>query len=228
MKATRDRTSQFTSSATPTSSSSQSHQSILSQPPPSRSKSPFVPSSRVSEDGGNGGYEVDKKGKARGDYLALDMESAEDGRGGEGAGGFQQMQLVEEQVGFISYQHLAEGCIRLRIGITWNLFDPRPHSADAVSLIDCFLQDNYIQSRSTAIETIESTIAELGTIFSQLAHMVAEQRETVQRIDADTTDISNNVAGAQRELLKYYASVSGNRWLMVKIFGVLIIFVSGD
>jgi syntaxin 5 len=56
--------------------------------------------------------------------------------------------------------------------------------------------------------------------------MVAEQRETVQRIDADTTDISNNVAGAQRELLKYYASVSGNRWLMVKIFGVLIIFVS--
>ncbi|KAJ9116635.1 hypothetical protein QFC20_000568 [Naganishia adeliensis] len=51
-------------------------------------------------------------------------------------------------------------------------------------------QDNYIQSRSTAIESIESTIAELGQIFQQLAHMVAEQRETVQRIDADTTDIA--------------------------------------
>jgi syntaxin 5 len=51
-------------------------------------------------------------------------------------------------------------------------------------------QDNYIQSRSTAIESIESTIAELGQIFSQLAGMVAEQRETVQRIDADTTDIA--------------------------------------
>ena len=36
----------------------------------------------------------------------------------------------------------------------------------------------------------------------------------------------SNVSGAQRELLKYYASVSSNRWLMVKIFGVLIIFVS--
>lgn len=56
--------------------------------------------------------------------------------------------------------------------------------------------------------------------------MVAEQRETVQRIDADTTDIAANVSGAQRELLKYYASVSSNRWLMLKIFGVLIIFVS--
>ncbi|KZV87770.1 t-SNARE [Exidia glandulosa HHB12029] len=85
-------------------------------------------------------------------------------------------------------------------------------------------QDNYIQSRSTAIESIESTIAELGQIFQQLAGMVAEQRETVQRIDADTVDIASNVSGAQRELLKYYASISSNRWLMLKIFGVLIVF----
>ncbi|KAI0936706.1 hypothetical protein AcW1_000876 [Taiwanofungus camphoratus] len=85
-------------------------------------------------------------------------------------------------------------------------------------------QDNYIQSRSTAIESIESTIAELGQIFSQLAQMVAEQRETVQRIDADTVDIASNVGGAQRELLKYYASISSNRWLMLKVFGVLIVF----
>jgi t-SNARE complex subunit (syntaxin) len=87
-------------------------------------------------------------------------------------------------------------------------------------------QDSYIQSRSTAIESIESTIAELGQIFTQLAQMVAEQRETVQRIDADTVDIASNVSGAQRELLKYYASISSNRWLMLKVFGVLIVFVS--
>lgn len=85
-------------------------------------------------------------------------------------------------------------------------------------------QDNYLQSRSTAIESIESTIAELGQIFGQLAHMVAQQGETVQRIDTDTSDIANNVAGAQSELLKYYASVSSNRALMLKIFGVIIIF----
>ncbi|KAG8960801.1 cis-Golgi t-SNARE syntaxin [Tulasnella sp. 419] len=85
-------------------------------------------------------------------------------------------------------------------------------------------QNDYIQSRSTAIESIESTISELGQIFTQLAQMVAEQRETVQRIDADTIDIANNVSGAQRELLKYYASISSNRWLMLKVFGVLIVF----
>ena len=80
--------------------------------------------------------------------------------------------------------------------------------------------DTYMQQRSTAIESIESTISELGQIFGQLAHMVAEQRDTVQRIDSDVYDVADNVSGAQRELLKYYASVSSNRWLMLKIFGV--------
>jgi t-SNARE complex subunit (syntaxin) len=89
-----------------------------------------------------------------------------------------------------------------------------------------FFQDSYIQQRSTAIESIETTIAELGQIFSQLANMVAEQRDTVQRIDADTYDIVANVEGGQRELLKVLARVSNSRWLMLKIFGVLIVFVS--
>ncbi|KAL7414225.1 t-SNARE [Mrakia frigida] len=180
MKASKDRTEQFmyTTGAPASYAPPPGTQSILSQPPPNRSAY-----AQGDETSGNA---VDKKGKGRGDYLALDMENAESGSTGgttgrEGAGGFMQMQMMEEQ-------------------------------------------DNYITTRSTAIETIESTIAELGTIFSQLASMVAEQRETVQRIDADTVDIQNNVSGAQRELLKYYASVSSNRWLMVKIFGVLIIF----
>jgi len=56
--------------------------------------------------------------------------------------------------------------------------------------------------------------------------MVAEQRDTVQRIDADTHDIVSNVEGGQRELLKVLARVSNSRWLMLKIFGILIVFVS--
>ena len=85
-------------------------------------------------------------------------------------------------------------------------------------------QSSYMQQRSTAIESIESTISELGQIFGQLAHMVAQQGETVQRIDDDVVHVVDHVEGAQRELLKYYASIANNRWLMLKIFGVLIVF----
>lgn len=84
-------------------------------------------------------------------------------------------------------------------------------------------QSSYLSSRSVAVDAIESTISELGSIFSQLSTMVAEQRDTVQRIDANTDDIAVNVSGAQRELLKYYARISSNRWLVFKSFGVILI-----
>ncbi|KAK5999014.1 Integral membrane protein sed5 [Cladobotryum mycophilum] len=84
--------------------------------------------------------------------------------------------------------------------------------------------NTYIQQRGEAIEAIERTINELGGIFGQLATMVAEQSEMIERIDANTEDIVDNVEGAQRELLKYWSRVSSNRWLIAKMFGVLMIF----
>jgi len=81
----------------------------------------------------------------------------------------------------------------------------------------------YIQQRGQAIEAIEQTINELGSIFGQLASMVSEQGEMLQRIDANTEDVVDNVQGAQRELLKYWNRVSGNRWLIAKMFGVLMV-----
>ena len=82
----------------------------------------------------------------------------------------------------------------------------------------------YIQQRGEAIEAIERTISELGGIFGQLAQMVSEQAEQIQRIDANTDDVVDNVEGAQRELMKYWSRVQGNRWLVAKMFGVLMIF----
>ena len=59
-------------------------------------------------------------------------------------------------------------------------------------------QNAYIQQRGEAIEAIEKTIGELGSIFGQLATMVSEQSEMIQRIDANTEDVVDNVEGAQR------------------------------
>jgi syntaxin 5 len=86
--------------------------------------------------------------------------------------------------------------------------------------------NTYIQARGEAIEAIERTINELGGIFGQLAAMVSEQSEMIQRIDANTEDVVDNVEGAQRELLKYWSRVSGNRWLIAKMFGILMVGLS--
>ncbi|ODV90623.1 hypothetical protein CANCADRAFT_57091 [Tortispora caseinolytica NRRL Y-17796] len=98
-----------------------------------------------------------------------------------------------------------------------------PNQQQSLSLLEQ-QQDQYIQERGSAIEAIESTIQELGGIFQQLAHMVSEQRDMVQRIDQDTEAVLDNVSGAHRELLKYYATISSNRWLFLRVFGILLIF----
>lgn len=84
--------------------------------------------------------------------------------------------------------------------------------------------DNYVQQRAETMQNIESTIVELGGIFQQLAHMVKEQEEIVERIDTNIADAEMNIDAAHSEILKYFQSVTKNRWLMIKIFGVLIFF----
>uniref|UniRef100_A0A182K7M8 t-SNARE coiled-coil homology domain-containing protein n=1 Tax=Anopheles christyi TaxID=43041 RepID=A0A182K7M8_9DIPT len=84
--------------------------------------------------------------------------------------------------------------------------------------------DSYVQERAETMQNIESTIVELGGIFQQLAHMVKEQEEMVERIDSNLQDVELNVEAAHGEILKYFQSVTKNRWLMIKIFGVLILF----
>ncbi|XP_046389128.1 syntaxin-5 [Ischnura elegans] len=84
--------------------------------------------------------------------------------------------------------------------------------------------DDYIQSRAETMQNIESTIVELGGIFQQLANMVKEQEELVERIDTNVQDASLNVEAAHGEILKYFQSVTSNRWLMIKIFAILIFF----
>ncbi|XP_048734428.2 syntaxin-5-like [Ostrea edulis] len=85
-------------------------------------------------------------------------------------------------------------------------------------------QDDYIHERADTMKNIETTIVELGGIFSQLATMVKEQEEIVHRIDSNTDDAVLNVEAAHSEILKYFQSVTSNRWLMIKIFAVLILF----
>jgi len=86
-------------------------------------------------------------------------------------------------------------------------------------------QDQYLSARSEALQNVERTITELGGIFQQLATMVAEQGEMAVRIDENVERSVANVDSAQTQLLKYLNSISSNRWLIMKIFGVLISFL---
>ena len=44
------------------------------------------------------------------------------------------------------------------------------------------------------------------------------------RIDSNVTETQMNVEAAHTELLKYFKGITSNRWLMIKIFAVIIVF----
>ena len=47
---------------------------------------------------------------------------------------------------------------------------------------------------------------------------------SVYRIDDNVDEALTNVEAAHSELLKYFKGITSNRWLMVKIFIVVIVF----
>lgn len=86
-------------------------------------------------------------------------------------------------------------------------------------------QENYAQSRAVALHNVESTISELSGIFTHLATMVAQQGELAIRIDDNMDESLANVDGAHSALLRHLSQISSNRWLMIKIFAILILFL---
>jgi len=86
-------------------------------------------------------------------------------------------------------------------------------------------QDQYVENREKAVATITKTIGELQGMFSQLAHLVSEQQDLIQRIDDNVEATSSRVTEAQNELLKYLNSISNNRALVLKVFLVLFVFI---
>lgn len=84
--------------------------------------------------------------------------------------------------------------------------------------------DQYLRSRAEAVQNIEQTIQELTQMYQRLATLVSLQNEVVVRIDDGMEHTLENVKAGHSELLKYFDNVSSNRWLILKVFALLILF----
>ena len=82
-----------------------------------------------------------------------------------------------------------------------------------------------VESQLLAVESVQSTIVELGGIFDQLRVMVAEQGSEMQRVDENVDDALSNVEQGHQQLLRYWRRVSSNQGLMIRVFAVLMFFV---
>uniref|UniRef100_A0A7S3ZBX2 t-SNARE coiled-coil homology domain-containing protein n=1 Tax=Lotharella globosa TaxID=91324 RepID=A0A7S3ZBX2_9EUKA len=80
----------------------------------------------------------------------------------------------------------------------------------------------YLDRRASAIQNIESTLNELGSVYNKMATIVASQQEIAIRIDENMSSTLEQTELGHNELMKYFSAISGNRSFILKIFGILI------
>ena len=83
----------------------------------------------------------------------------------------------------------------------------------------------YFEARERAVGEVESTIAELGTLFKRLTTMIQEQGELVERIDEDIENAVTTVDSASDVLQKAYDAASSNTSLYTKLGAILVFFM---
>jgi hypothetical protein len=84
---------------------------------------------------------------------------------------------------------------------------------------------SYLESRTSAMQDVESHIVELGTIFNRLATMLQDQRELVENVHDNVEDAEQNVYRGQLALMATLRSLQSNRMLAAKVSGVLVLFI---
>ena len=120
---------------------------------------------------------------------------------------------------------IGPGCSLYSAGPTMGGVVPVGPSSDSpLRLQETQLVSNYAESRAQAVDTINTTMGELSTVFSQLMEMIELQGTEIQRIDDNVGDIESNLAGGLQQLQQTYNN-SSNRMLAAKIFGVLMSFM---
>jgi len=83
----------------------------------------------------------------------------------------------------------------------------------------------YFEARERAVNEVESTIVELGSLFKRLTTMIQEQGEMVERIDEDIENAVSTVDSAADVLKKAYDAASSNTTLYAKLGTILALFI---
>jgi hypothetical protein len=79
------------------------------------------------------------------------------------------------------------------------------------------------RERLDLIRCVESSVAQVSTMFTQLNELIEAQHFDIVRIDQDAEAAIANVESGHGQLVKYYDKIKGNKILILKIFAVLVV-----
>lgn len=83
-------------------------------------------------------------------------------------------------------------------------------------------RDHYYQDRVNGVEQLTGTISEISGMMTTLVTKVVEQDEVIVSINSHLDDAVHNLDSGNDSLMQYYNRLTGQQWLIIKLFAVII------
>jgi syntaxin 5 len=88
------------------------------------------------------------------------------------------------------------------------------------------IPDNqYLRTRVDAITAVETHIADLGQVMGALSEMIHQQENLVNDFSDNVDRSQMDIRAGFLQLEKYYNSIRGNKKLVQRLFGVVVVFL---
>jgi syntaxin 5 len=84
--------------------------------------------------------------------------------------------------------------------------------------------ESYMSAHADAVTSIQDSVQNLSSVYQDLIEIVDRENEVVIRIDDNVRVSAENVREGSNQLRQYLNSMSGNQWLVLKVFAILITF----
>ena len=101
------------------------------------------------------------------------------------------------------------------------------YSPDEVEIIlpqNDLIMTEHLEDRYNMVRDVEISVTKISEMFSKLSQIIASHDYEIERIDQNTRLALDNFTSGQKQLEQYFDKVKNNKWLILKIFAILIVF----
>lgn len=81
------------------------------------------------------------------------------------------------------------------------------------------------QERWKSIQNVQKAISDIATMFKKMSEVIALHDDMVERIDHNIDETTTNMESGRQDLMHYLNNISGNRKLILKVFGIILGFI---
>jgi len=84
--------------------------------------------------------------------------------------------------------------------------------------------EEQLNERYDMVRSVETSVTKISEMFAKLSEIIASHDYEIERIDQNTKAALESFKEGEKNIEEFYNKVKNNKWLILKIFAVLLVF----